>query len=70
MTNTQAASAGFTGNTLESIIATETISPQINYSPAMVEVMTVIETLIRRGWVKIDDSQSGSWTPINVWKKN
>lgn len=79
LTDAQNANIGYIGVISESIIAVESSTPRTDYNPAVNELVTVLDTIIRRGWVKVDTSDSWSavnnaqpstWVPINIWKKD
>jgi hypothetical protein len=65
LTNTQAAQAGFRPTQAESVTLTDTRTATAIFVGNDAETIVFTDARIQRGWIKINNSQTPNWTPID-----
>jgi trimeric autotransporter adhesin len=63
--NTQAAQVNFNASRTENFDPTSNQSVQANFNSQITENLVVLDTPIGRGWFRVVDSQTVTWTAIN-----
>ena len=54
----------FTSSITENLNPADSIAVIASFSSQIAENLVLLDTAVQRGWIAIDDSQTGTWVPV------
>ena len=64
LANAQTVTATFVGAISENLNPADSITIIASFSSQIAENLVLLDNSVQRGWIAIDDSQTGVWVPV------